>query len=35
VWGVPHCGKGQPLQVGHTGHHAAPSRFRNVRVGVR
>jgi TldD protein len=35
VWGVPHCGKGQPLQVGHTGHHAAPSRFRDVRVGVR
>lgn len=35
VWGVPHCGKGQPLQVGHTGHHAAPCRFRDVRVGVR
>jgi TldD protein len=35
VWGVPTCGKGQPLQVGHTGHHAAPTRFRNVRVGVR
>jgi TldD protein len=34
VWGVPHCGKGQPLQVGHTGHHAAPCRFRDVRVGV-
>ena len=35
VWGVPHCGKGQPLQVGHTGHPAAPCRFRDVRVGVR
>jgi TldD protein len=35
VWGVPHCGKGQPIQVGHTGHHAAPGRFRGVRVGVR
>jgi TldD protein len=35
VWGVPHCGKGQPMQVGHTGHHAAPCRFRDVRVGVR
>jgi TldD protein len=34
VWGVSNCGKGQPLQVGHTGHHAAPCRFRNVRVGV-
>lgn len=35
VWGLPHCGKGQPLQVGHTGHHAVPCRFRDVRVGVR
>ena len=35
VWGLPHCGKGQPLQVGHTGHPAAPCRFRDVRVGVR
>jgi TldD protein len=35
VWGVPHCGKGQPMQVGHTGHPAAPCRFRGVRVGVR
>ena len=34
-WGVPNCGKGQPMQVGHTGHPAAPARFRNVRVGVR
>jgi TldD protein len=35
VWGLPHCGKGQPMQWGHTGHHAAPCRFRDVRVGVR
>jgi TldD protein len=35
VWGVPHCGKGQPLQWGHTGHPAVPCRFRDVRVGVR
>jgi TldD protein len=34
-WGVPNCGKGQPLQVGHTGHPASPGRFRDVRVGVR
>ncbi len=34
VWGVPNCGKGQPEQVGHVGHGAAPARFRNVRVGV-
>jgi TldD protein len=34
-WGVPNCGKGQPLQIGHTGHPASPGRFRNVRVGVK
>lgn len=34
VWGTPNCGKGQPLQVAHTGHGASPARFRNVRVGV-
>ncbi|QBI18768.1 TldD/PmbA family protein [Egibacter rhizosphaerae] len=33
-WGVPNCGKGQPTQVGHTGHPASPGRFRNVRIGV-
>ena len=33
-WGTPNCGKGQPGQIGHTGHPAAPARFRNVRVGV-
>jgi TldD protein len=34
-WGVPNCGKGQPLQTARTGHSAAPARFRGVRVGVR
>ena len=34
-WGVPNCGKGQPIQTAHTGHSAAPARFRSVRVGVR
>ena len=34
VWGTPNCGKGQPGQVAHTGHGAAPSRFRNVQVGM-
>ncbi len=33
-WGTPNCGKGQPGQVAHTGHGAAPTRFRNVQVGV-
>lgn len=34
-WGTPNCGKGQPMQVAHTGHSAAPGRFAAVRVGVR
>ena len=34
-WGTPNCGKGQPMQIGHTGHPAVPARFRSVRVGVR
>jgi TldD protein len=34
-WGVPNCGKGQPMQTAHTGHSAAPARFRGIRVGVR
>jgi TldD protein len=35
VWGTPNCGKGQPSQIAHTGHGAAPARFRNVEVGVK
>jgi TldD protein len=35
AWGTPNCGKGQPGQIGHTGHPAAPGRFQGVRVGVR
>ena len=34
-WGTPNCGKGQPMQVAHTGHSAAPARFMNVRTGVK
>jgi TldD protein len=34
-WGVPNCGKGQPMQTARTGHSAAPARFRGVRVGVK
>ncbi|MGI8872574.1 MAG: TldD/PmbA family protein [Candidatus Limnocylindria bacterium] len=34
LWGVPNCGKGEPMQTGHVGHGAAPARFRNVQVGV-
>ncbi len=34
VWGLPNCGKGEPMQVAHVAHGAAPARFRGVRVGV-
>lgn len=33
LWGVPNCGKGEPMQVAHVGHGVAPARFRNVKVG--
>ena len=34
MWGIPNCGKGQPGQLGHTGHGAAPARFQNIQIGV-
>jgi TldD protein len=34
VWGLDNCGKGEPMQVAHVAHGAAPARFRDVRVGV-
>ncbi len=34
MYGTPNCGKGQPGQIAHTGHGAAPARFRDVKVGV-
>jgi len=34
-WGTPNCGKGQPIQIAHTGHSASPGRFAEVRVGVK
>jgi TldD protein len=33
LWGVPHCGKGQPQQVMGTGHGASPARFKAIKVG--
>ncbi len=35
LWGLPNCGKGEPPQVMHVAHGAAPARFRDVEVGVR
>jgi TldD protein len=34
MWGILNCGKGEPGQVAHVGHGAAPARFRNVQIGV-
>ncbi len=34
VWGLANCGKGQPPQIAHVAHGAAPARFQNVRVGI-
>jgi len=33
IWGIPSCGKGEPMQSAHVAHGAAPTRFRNVSVG--
>lgn len=35
LWGVPNCGKGQPMQIAEMSHGASPARFRGVAVGVR
>lgn len=34
VWGLPSCGKGEPMQSAHVAHGTAPARFRKVEVGV-
>lgn len=34
LWGLMDCGKGEPGQVMHVSHGAAPARFRDVQVGV-
>ena len=35
IWGLPNCGKGEPPQLMHVAHGAAPARFRNIEVGVQ
>jgi len=34
IWGIPSCGKGEPMQAAHVAHGAAPCRFKNVKVGA-
>jgi TldD protein len=35
VWGLPSCGKGEPMQSAHVAHGTVPARFRNVQVGAK
>lgn len=32
LWGIPSCGKGEPMQIMHVGHGVAPARFNKVRM---
>jgi TldD protein len=32
LWGIPSCAKGEPMQVAHVAHGAAPARFQGVQV---
>jgi TldD protein len=34
MWGTPHCGKGQPMQVARVGHGVSYAKFKNVTLGV-
>jgi TldD protein len=34
IWGVPNCGKGEPMQTMHVAHGTSPTRFHNIKVGV-
>ena len=34
IWGIPSCGKGEPMQTAHVAHGTSPARFNNVSVGV-
>lgn len=33
LYGVPNCGKGEPMQTAMVGHGSSPARFRGVKVG--
>lgn len=33
IWGIPTCGKGEPMQSAHVAHGASPTRFRQIDVG--
>jgi len=33
VWGIPNCGKGEPVQTMRVGHGASPARFDGISIG--
>jgi len=33
IWGIPSCGKGEPMQSAHVAHGTSPARFRQIQVG--
>lgn len=35
VWGIPSCGKGEPVQSMHVGHGTSPARFEKINTGVK
>ena len=35
LFGLPNCGKGEPVQTMHTGHGASPARFKRVQIGSK
>jgi len=34
VWGIPNCGKGEPMQSAHVAHGTSPAKFTKINVGV-
>ncbi|MCD4784674.1 MAG: TldD/PmbA family protein [Candidatus Eremiobacteraeota bacterium] len=34
MWGIPHCGKGEPMQTMFVGHGCSTARFRDVQIGI-
>lgn len=34
MWGIPNCGKGEPMQIMYVGHGCSTARFNNVQIGI-
>lgn len=35
LWGLPTCGKGEPMQIMRVGHGTPPARFKSVLIGAK